>query len=127
MPSSRGLCVHVLARFIRKTRGRKRYTSLDDGDSKWSNPSFEKIGAPSDRSDGWAAVADIVRQRDEQQIQDCKEDMDGLFVFVSVRDLSILDAHSEIYVLCRLAFSQLFLLLLLSNPIRICNKTRATS
>ena len=32
---------------------------------------------------GWAAVAQAVRDFDEQQVQDCKEDIDTLLTFVS--------------------------------------------
>ena len=32
---------------------------------------------------GWAAVAQAVRDSDEQQAQDCKEDIDTLLTFVS--------------------------------------------
>ena len=31
---------------------------------------------------GWAAVAQTVHDSDEQQVQDCKEDIDTLLVFV---------------------------------------------
>lgn len=32
---------------------------------------------------GWAAVEKAVRESDEQQVQDCKEDIDTLLTFVS--------------------------------------------
>lgn len=34
---------------------------------------------------GWAAMAKVVRDFDEEKVKDCKEDMDTLLVFVSNR------------------------------------------
>ena len=41
---------------------------------------------------GWAAMAGVTREFDEEKIQDCKEDIDTLLVFVSYHERSMQSA-----------------------------------
>ena len=43
----------------------------------------ERVRYVSDSSTGWAAIVKTVTGVDQSKIQDCKDDMDTLLVFVS--------------------------------------------
>lgn len=43
---------------------------------------LSKVATLGDGSDGWTKLDKVFRQFDEGRIQDCKEDMDTLLVFV---------------------------------------------
>jgi hypothetical protein len=49
-----------------------------------SNETLELSYARSGQPTGWAAIAERMREYDEDKIKDVKEDMDGLFIFVSL-------------------------------------------
>ena len=49
-------------------------------ESYQDNVRFVLSGQPT----GWAAMAQFVKNFDEEKIKDCKEDVDTLLVFVSV-------------------------------------------
>ncbi len=44
----------------------------------------------SGQATGWTAMAKEVRDFDEEKVQDCKEDIDTLLVFVSIHLLPVL-------------------------------------
>lgn len=47
------------------------------------NPSLQYVALPG-QATGWTAMADTVRKFDEEKIDDCKDDIDTLLVFVSL-------------------------------------------
>lgn len=57
---------------------------------------------------GWTAMAQAVRNFDEEKVRDCKEDVDTLLVFVC--EFMALDSHAHVLtgeqcLLVRLVFS----------------------
>ena len=47
---------------------------------------------------GWARISDLLRQNDEMAVQDVKEDIDSLLVFVGLLSLSFFMKSTYIYL-----------------------------
>lgn len=76
------------ARRARRAAARKAHQALA---TSTSNPSYVHFGQPV----GWPAMAKVVREFDEEKVQEFNRDMDALLVFVSTT-VSFISSVSDV-------------------------------